>query len=413
VRICLLSYRGNPFSGGQGVYVTELGKWLARLGHEVHLISGPPYPRETEGIALHRLPGRSPYLRQRPPARDLGRELAADLHPLALYERAAHTLGLFPDMASFSLRAWRHLRGLSKTLPFDIVHDNQGLGWGLIPLNWLEAPVVATVHHPLHIDRARAFEAPTSFAEQWRRVRFYPLFMQGAVARRMERLLTPSRASAEAIEAHFRVPRGRVRVVYNGVDSDLFHPEPGIRRVPGRILFVGNLADRNKGALYLLRAMARLRPPAHLAVIGAGPSPPDWVEREIARLGIAGRVSFEVQLSPRELVPRYASAEIAVSPSLFEGFGFPAAEAMACGLPVVAASGGALPEIVGEAGLLVPPRDPERLAAALERLLQDAALRGRLGRAARERAVERFRWERAARETAEVYREAIDAHHRL
>jgi glycosyltransferase involved in cell wall biosynthesis len=316
-------------------------------------------------------------------------------------------------MAAFSARAWSLVRELSRRLPFDVVHDNQGLGWGLIPLQWLGGPVIATIHHPLSIDRSRVFEPPTSFAEQWRRVCFYPLLMQGFVARRLHRIVTVSRASAQAITEQFRVPPERIRVVYNGVDTDLFHPLPSVARVPGRIVFVGNLADRNKGAVYLLRALARLPPPAHLAVIGAGAAPPGWVKRMVAELGVAGRISFEAQLPPRELVPHYAAAQIAVSPSLFEGFGFPAAEAMACGLPVVAARGGALPEVVGDAGLLVPPRDPEALALALERLLGDAALRERLGRAARERVIENFRWERAARETAEVYREALDAHDRL
>jgi len=413
VRICLLSYRGNPYSGGQGIYVTELGRWMARLSHDVHLIAGPPYPRETEGIVLHRVPSQSPWLRPRVPGSEPGAELAARLHPLALAERAAYDCGIFADMAAFSVRAWSLVRELSRRSPFDVIHDNQGLGWGLLPLQWLGAPVIATIHHPLSIDRARAFEPPTSFLEQLRRVRFYPLRMQGVVARRLARIVAVSRASAEAIVDEFRVPSGRIRVVYNGIDTDRFHPLPGVSRVTGRIVFVGNLADRNKGAVYLLRALALLRPPAHLTAIGAGASPPEWVEAVIADLGIAGRVTFEAQLSPRELVPRYASAQVAVSPSLFEGFGFPAGEAMACGLPVVAARGGALPEVVGDAGLLVPPRDPAALAQALERLLGDAALRERLGRAARERAIEHFRWERAARETAEVYREAMDAHDRL
>jgi glycosyltransferase involved in cell wall biosynthesis len=413
MKICLLSYRGNPFCGGQGVYVTELGRELARQGHAVHLISGPPYPRETEGIVLHRLPSASPFLRNGrrdglpPPG------LRERFTPLALYERAAFHTGRFPEMAAFSYRAWRLLRVLPRETAFDVIHDNQGLGWGMLPMRALGVPLIATIHHPLSIDRQRAFEPPTSFGQQWSRMRFYPIAMQGFVARRMDRIVTVSQASAEAIAGHFRVPRERIRVIPNGLDGALFRPPERPGKAPGRVIYVGNLNDRNKGVSYLLRAMARVVRPWHLAVVGAGAEVPPWVRALAAELGIAHRISFEAQLTPQELVSRYGEAEVAVCSSLFEGFGFPAAEAMACGLPVVAARGGALPEVVGDTGLLVPTRDPEALARAIDALLGDPALRERLGRAARARVLERFRWGRAAKELVEVYQEAIDAHDRF
>jgi glycosyltransferase involved in cell wall biosynthesis len=413
MKICLLSYRGNPFCGGQGVYVTELGRELARQGHAVHLISGPPYPRETEGIVLHRLPSASPFLRNGrrdglpPPG------LRERLTPLALYERAAFYTGRFPEMTAFSCRAWRLLRALPHEAAFDVVHDNQGLGWGMLPMRAWGVPLIATIHHPLSIDRQRAFEPPTSFGQQWSRMRFYPIAMQGFVARRMDRIVTVSQASAEAIAGHFRVPRERIRVIPNGLDGALFRPPDRPGKAPGRVIYVGNLNDRNKGVSYLLRAMARVVRPWHLAVVGAGAEVPPWVRALAAELGIGHRISFEAQLTPQELVSRYGAAEVAACPSLFEGFGFPAAEAMACGLPVVAARGGALPEVVGDAGLLVPTRDPEALARAIDTLLGDPALRERLGRAARARVLERFRWSRAASALVEVYQEVIDAHDRL
>jgi len=208
----------------------------------------------------------------------------------------------------------------------------------------------------------------------------------------------------------FGVPAERLRVVYNGVDSAFFRPLPHIRPVPGRVLFVGNIQDRNKGGRYLLRAMQHVRDGAHLVVVTGGVADRPALEAELRRLGITHRVTVFEKLSPEALVDMYATAEVAVSPSVYEGFGFPAAEAMACGLPLVAARGGALPEVVGDAGLLVPPRDPQALAGAVNRLLDDPALRERLGHAARERVVETFRWERAARETAAVYEEVAHAH---
>jgi glycosyltransferase involved in cell wall biosynthesis len=111
---------------------------------------------------------------------------------------------------------------------------------------------------------------------------------------------------------------------------------------------------------------------------------------------------------------RYAEAEIAVVPSLYEGFGFPAAEAMACGLPTIATTAGALPEIIGEngrTGLLIPPRDPYAIANAIKRLLADPDLRKRMGRAARERIINHFTWDEAAKKLEAVYQKVIDAYH--
>jgi len=409
MRICLLSYRGNPFCGGQGVYVTELGRELARQGHDVHLIAGPPYPRDSEGIALHRLPSASPYLNENG-RRGAGSWRDGMLSPIGWYERGAAATGAFPEMAAFSLRAWLRLRALMRTARFDVIHDNQCLGWGLLPMRRLGAPVIATIHHPLTIDRERYFEPPATLLERWRGWRLYPIGMQGHVARRMARIVTVSHASAEAIARDFRVRPERIRVIPNGLDTVLFRPPERPRRVPGRVIYVGNLGDRNKGVVYLLRAMARVPPPAHLAVVGAGAAVPAWVRALVAELGLDDRITFEAQLTPQDLVTRYGEAELTVSPSLFEGFGFPAVEGMACGLPVVAARGGALPEVVGDAGLLVPTRDAEALAEAIRRLLGDAALRERLGAAARARVLERFSWSRAAAHLIEVYREVNDAH---
>lgn len=410
MRVCLLSYRGNPYSGGQGIYVSELARHLARQGHEVHGICGPPYPPPVEGVRWHRVPSSGATFANGVFAHENGGAPAwRDLAPLHLYERSAWALGIFPEMAAFSWRAFWTLRRLLAHCRFDVVHDNQSLGWGLLAMRELGVPVVATIHHPLTVDRLRGFEPPTSLRRQVGQTLFYPLLMQGWVARRLPRIVTVSRASAEAIARDFRVAPGRIRVVPNGLDSEGFRPGPPEAAVPGRAIFVGHVGDRNKGFAYLLRALALSRHLDHLLVVSAGARLPDWVPALLTELGVADRVRFRLQVPRAELAGWYRSAALAVSPSLFEGFGFPAAEAMACGLPVVAARGGALPEVVGEAGVLVPPRDPQALAAAIDDLLADPARRERLGRAARERVVERFRWDRAARELAGVYAEAAAA----
>jgi MMP alpha-(1->4)-mannosyltransferase len=380
-----------------------------RLGHEVHCLHGPPYAHEDGGATWHRVPGLNLFEADGaypPPWAPL-----SALEPVNLLERALVLWGQFPELTGFSLRAFAAVRHLLRRHRFDVVHDNQSLGWGLLGIAGLGLPMVATVHHPLTIDRARGFDPPAGFRKRLDRVRFYPVLMQGAVARRMRRIVTVSEASAAAIAADFRVPAGRIRVIPNGVDAQRFRPLPGVQRVPGRVLFVGNLEDANKGAVYLLRAMARLPAPAHLVVATGGISQQDWLREQLDTLGLHDRVTIRYRVEPASLVELYASAQVAVSPSLFEGFGFPAAEAMACGLPLVAARGGALPEVVGDAGVLVPVADDAALAGAIAGLLADPARREALGRAARERVVERFRWDAAARALVHVYEEAIGADH--
>ena len=407
MKICLLTYRGNPFCGGQGVYVSHLAREMVRLGHEVHCIQGPPYGPEEKGVIWHRVPGLNLFEANGnyPPRNN---PLAA-LTPLNLYEKFSVLAGQFPELNGFSWRAFIKLRQLLRTHRFDVIHDNQTLGWGVLAIRALGIPLVATIHHPLTIDRARGFDHPSSFRKKFDKVRFFPTGMQAFVSRRMARIVTVSQAAARAIAEDFRVPPDRIEVIYNGLDCRRFVPLPQVEKVPGRVVFVGNLQDGNKGGIYLLRAMARLPPPAHLVVATGGVNN-DWLNWHIETLGLRRRVTVKKRVPPSELVGLYATAEVAVSPSLFEGFGLPAAEAMACELPLVAARGGALPEVVGDAGVLVPLADEEALAEAISALLADPARRALLGRAARERICREFRWEAAAERLVEVYRGAIHAH---
>lgn len=407
MKICLLSYRGNPFCGGQGVYVSRLGAHLAKLGHEVHGVCGPPYPDEVEGITWHKVPGLGLFA---PGGGQPSMGLGDVLSPVGVYERMALKLGVFSEISAFSWRAFFEVRRLLNRHRFDILHDNQTLGWGTLPLKALGIPLLATIHHPLTVDRQRSFESPTSFGRQLSQSLFFPVGMQQVVSRRMERILTVSEASRQRIIRDFGVSASKIHVIPNGVELDLFRPRPHIPKVPGRLLYVGNMGDPNKGVRYLLEAMALIRRPCHLMVVSAGAGLPGWARDAIQRLGIAHQITFTSQVTPDELAACYAQAEVAVFPSLFEGFGLPAAEAMACGLPVVAAHGGGLPEVVGNSGLVVPTRDPKALAQAIDHLLANPEARAGLGQAARKRAESAFRWETAAQKLAGFYQEMIHAH---
>ncbi|MPY36197.1 glycosyltransferase family 4 protein [Streptomyces adustus] len=411
--IALLTYKGNPFCGGQGVYVRHLSRELARLGHRVEVIGAQPYPvldavdGETHGrLSLTELPSLDLY-RQPDPFRTPGRDEYRDW--IDALEVATMWTGGFPEPVTFSLRARRLLR--ARRGDFDVVHDNQTLGYGL--LGDIGAPLVTTIHHPITVDRQLELDAADSRQRRFSVRRWYGFTrMQKRVARRLPSVLTVSGSSQQEIVDHLGVRRDRVHVVHIGADTDLFRPDPSVAQVPGRIVTTSSADVPLKGLVFLVEALAKVRtehPEAHLVVVGKraedGP-----VAQAIERYGLEGCVEFVKGISDAELVDLVRSAQVACVPSLYEGFSLPAAEAMATGTPLVATTGGAIPEVAGPDGetcLAVPPGDAGALAAALSRLLGDPRLRARLGRAGRERVLARFTWARAAEGTVAHYREAI------
>ncbi|MFH8980010.1 glycosyltransferase family 4 protein [Streptomyces varsoviensis] len=415
LRIALLTYKGNPYCGGQGVYVRHLSRELARLGHRVEVIGAQPYPvlDPGEGVTLTELPSLDLY-RQPDPFRTPGRGEYRDW--IDALEVATMWTGGFPEPLTFSLRARRHLA--ARPGEFDVVHDNQTLGYGLLGLERAGFPLVTTVHHPITVDRRLDLDA----APDWRRrasVRRWYGFtrMQKRVARRLPSVLTVSGSSRQEIVDHLGVREDRVHVVHIGADTGLFSPDPAVPEIPGRIVTTSSADVPLKGLVHLVEALAKARteyPEAHLVVVGKraedGP-----VATAIERYGLGDAVEFVKGISDPELVDLMRSAQIACVPSLYEGFSLPAAEAMATGTPLVATTGGAIPEVAGPDGvscLAVPPGDAQALAAGLGRLLGDAELRRRLGAAGRERVLARFTWKQAALGTVERYRAAMADHRR-
>jgi MMP alpha-(1->4)-mannosyltransferase len=407
MNICLLSYRGNPYCGGQGVYLYFLSRELARMGHSPTILVGPPDPwpmpwaRTLPVESLNLWGVRKNFLPQASPWRIF--------RPLNFFEFAATRFGFFPEMLIFSVRA---LRALEKIFPregFQVFHDVQSLGYGLLLVKRFRRPLVTTVHHPLTIDFQHSLERDRNFKEKYYTVVFYPLGMQGRVIRRCDRVLTSSRETARQIEEAFRVSRDRIRNVANGLDTEFFRPINGTPRGSQRVLFVGNTDDPKKGARYLLQALTLLPEKVNLTIVDEGGPAKTYAPDLVQKLGIFRRVTFTGKLSPENLRREYHSAQVTVVPSLYEGFGLPAAESMACGTPVVATSAGALPEVVGEdgAGILVPPRDAKALAMAIRQVLEDRGQRERMAKAGRERVENLFSWRKVAERTVEVYRELL------
>ena len=408
MRICLLTYRGNMYCGGQGIYIFYLSRELRKLGHEVHVISGPPYPEVAEGVVLHRLKSHSSIVSQYGD----GNHFGPMRNPVDIGEYAATRLGVYTEPLAFSLRAYGEIKRLEPQVKFDVIHDNQCLGYGLAMIKRLGLPLVATIHHPISIDREADFGQARSRMERLRRRWFYSFYipMQSRMARRVDRVITVSECSAREIERLIGIPSDRINVVYNGVDTGVFRNSNGVVKEPKSIIFVGNTEDRKKGIIHLLKAVALLKDeiPVRLTIVDGGAPETTYAPSLVRECGLEGQTTIVRRLGGEDLVRRYASAEIAAVPSLFEGFGFPAAEAMACQLPVITTKAGALPELVsdGRTGILVDPGDVPALADAIRLLLGDAELRRKMGDAGRETVQHKFTWEQAARQTVEAYQQA-------
>ncbi len=413
LRVAFLVYRGNPRCGGQGVYTRHLTRELVELGHSVEVFAGQPWPELDDGVGFTPVPSLDLY-RDPDPFRvpSLADLRSAPWPAIAALEFGVMCTAGFPEPRTFSLRARRLLA--ARRADFDVVHDNQCLGSGILGMIEDGWPVLTTLHHPITVDRQLALAHTTNPWQAFTTRRWFGfLRMQVRVARSLPRVVTVSESSRTDIAAQMQVAPDRMTVVPVGVDHTVFRPRSDVRPVRGRIMVTSSSDVPMKGLVPLLEAVAMLRTERDLELMVVGnPRPDGRVARAIDRLGLTPAVRCVTGISDDELARYYGEAQVAVVPSLYEGFSLPAIEAMACGVALVATTGGALPEVVGtdgETGLLVPPDDPGALAAAIGRLLDDDALRTRLGRAGRERVLGRFTWQVTAAGTAAEYRALLAA----
>jgi glycosyltransferase involved in cell wall biosynthesis len=372
-------------------------------GHSVDVISGPPYPHLDPRVRLIELP-----------SLDLFENglLSLRLRHLAsltnIIEWLSKLTGGFAEPYTFGRRAVKFLRRHGGD--YDLVHDNQSLSWGMLEIQSMGLPLVTTVHHPITSDLRIALNAARSWWERLLIRRWHSfLNMQRKVVRQLRNIVTVSDCSRQDIARDFGLQPAGISLVHNGIDTGVFRPLPGVERNPLRLMATCSADAPLKGLRYLLRAYARLletHPDLELLVVSK-PKPGGKTEKLVRRLGIEDRVLFVNGISTSEMVAYYAQASIAVVPSVYEGFGLPAGEAMACGVPVVSTDGGALPEVVGDAGVIVPAKDVDALAAAIDDLLRDPERRRELGARAMRRIEERFCWNVCARQMTQYYREVL------
>jgi glycosyltransferase involved in cell wall biosynthesis len=403
LRVAMLSYRSKPHCGGQGIYLRHVSREVAALGHHVEVFSGQPYPELEPGPLLHKLPSLDLY-RDEDPFRTPGLREYRDW--IDVLEVATMWTAAFPEPRTFGIRAVRALR--ARKDDFDVVHDNQVLAAGMLRIAEF-LPLVTSIHHPISVDRRIELEAARGFAKLTKRRWYSFVRMQAHVARKVGPIMTGSESSKADILRDFKVSPDNVHVVPLGVDTRLFHPRP-VPRVPGRIVAVASADSPVKGVATLLRSYAKLTTERDAELVLVSKLTPDGpTARLLADLALGDKVRFVSGISDENLAELLCSAEVAVVPSLYEGFSLPAVEHMASGTPLVASRTGALPEVTSDAALLVSPGDPEELAAALRTLLDSPAERERLSKLALARVAERFAWSAVARATVAEYRSAIAA----
>lgn len=406
LRICLLGYRSHPYGGGQGIYIKYLSKALVNAGHHVDVISGEPYPHLDPRVNLIKMPGLNLF--------DYPGHHAFALRPKHLlswtdfFEWWSMFTGGFSEPYCFGRRVVKYLK--DKRGHYDIIHDNQSLCYGLLQLQQRGWPVVATFHHPITHDLRIALKAEPDWRLRLLKRRWHNfLGMQKKVVRQLRHVVTVSECSRQDIARDFKVPAEHIDLVYNGIDTHEFEPAAGVTRKPWRIMCTASADQPLKGLKYLIEALYKLKteyPQLELLVVGK-PQEDGYILKLIQRLHLQDQIQFVSGISTAELVRHYSEASLVVCPSLYEGFGLPAGEAMACEAPVISSNGGALPEVVGEAGVVVPKANADALATAIKDLLDHPEKRTQLGKAGRQRILQSFCWDRAAQQLTHYYRKML------
>ena len=411
LKIGLISYRSNPHCGGQGVYIRHLSHALCDLGHDVEVIAGPPDPllnnRPNSKITLTMLKTLDLYNPE-----DLFR--TPSLNELKNFINLIEWLDIstmgYPEPMTFGMRLTQHLKETKKQ--YDIIHDNQSLSYGILSLA-KRMPVTATIHHPMTVDRRLAVQSTKSFLKKIKALRWYSFIgMQKRVAKRLSRIITVSKSSQKDIAREFNIPESKFKTIPIGIDTQNFYPLSTIKKQPGRIIVTNSADTPLKGLYHLLFAIKGVLKtrPVKLVVIGS-PKKNGGIEKLVKKLALEQTIKFTGRIDHDQFVREYAKAAIAVVPSLYEGFGLPVGEAMACRIPVICTTGGALPEVAGDATKLVPPGNAKALEKAILELLDDPAQCEALARKGYDRVLKEFTWEKTALRTVEAYKEIINDYH--
>ena len=407
LKIAFLSYRSKPFSGGQGIYVKYLSKALYDLGHEIDVFSGPPYPDLDPKIKLVKIPSLGLYEKK---SKFYDVNPMKLLNPINLFEWLSVNSGGFPEPYTFGKRIKKILK--QNLNEYDVIHDNQSLAYELLFFQ-KKKPLVTTIHHPISLDLAYQLQSTNDIFLKLLMRRWHSfLVMQKFVAKRLKKIVVPSNSSMDDIKDEFRVDKNKMERVMNGIDLNVFYPDSKIQKIPFKLVTVASADVPLKGLDYLLKALsdlAEVYSDISLSIIGEQKKG-GHTERLIKKLNLEKRVNFFSNLTQEELRKTYCEAELAIIPSLYEGFGFAAIEAMACGVPLISSSGGALPEVIKDTGIIIPPKNVKEIYNSVDFLLSSPKSAKELAEKGLQRANSKFSWTAIAKQLEKVYYKEIEIH---
>ena len=407
LKIAFLSYRSKPFSGGQGIYVKYLSKALNDLGHEIDVFSGPPYPDLDPKIKLVKIPSLGLYEKK---SKFYDVNPMKLLNPINLFEWLSVNSGGFPEPYTFGKRIKKILK--QNLNEYDVIHDNQSLAYELLFFQ-KKKPLVTTIHHPISLDLAYQLQSTNDIFLKLLMRRWHSfLVMQKFVAKRLKKIVVPSNSSMDDIKDEFRVDKNKMERVMNGIDLNVFYPDSKIQKIPFRLVTVASADVPLKGLDYLLKALsdlAEVYSDISLSIIGEQKKG-GHTERLIKKLNLEKRVNFFSNLTQEDLRKTYCEAELAIIPSLYEGFGFAAIEAMACGVPLISSSGGALPEVIKDTGIIIPPKNVKEIYNSVDFLLSSPKSAKELAEKGLQRANSKFSWTAIAKQLEKVYYKEIEIH---
>ena len=406
MRIGILSYRSHPYSGGQGIYIKHLSKALSDRGHQVSVLSGPPYPELDESVELIKIPSLGLFETKNRMS-SFGLNLL--FRPLDLYEWLTVMTGGFPEPYTFGKRVLKYIK--HNKSDFEIILDNQSLSGSLLRIQEI-LPLVVTIHHPITKDHKLEMQNATNWKEKLSSKRWHNFLpMQKRVAPKLKKIICVSKPSKKDVVEEFHVDPNRIEVILNGIDINTFSPCPFDKREENKIITTASADIPLKGLKYLVKALPKILhsfPKTTLTVIGKSPNKSE-VSKLIEELNLSNVITFRSGISEKEIVDLYHSSELAVIPSLYEGFGFGAGEAMACGVPLISTHSGGLEEVVGDAALKIMPSSAEEIEKAVIKLFNNPEDMRKLSIKGRQRMEEIFDWKIAASSYESSFKAVIES----
>ena len=406
LNIAILSYRSAKFGGGQGVYVKDISLALTLIGHNVDVISGPPYPDLHEGINLIKLPGLNLF--ETFSFKDRIKKLFYKKQKKIndYYEFFSVLFGGFPEMKTFGDRANDFLSNNN----YDLVLDNQSLSYGMLEIQ-KRFPFIEIIHHPITFDYKYELASSKKIKYKFSRYRWYSfLKMQKKIAPKINRIVSPSQSSKDGIIKEFKCNEENITVINNGLDTDEFRPISKYIRNPYRLITTASADVPLKGLDYSLKALKDLKsdfPEMHLIVIGSIKEN-GHTQRLINELDIKDSVFFKSNITKAKITELYSTSSIAIVSSLYEGFGYPVIEAMSCEVPLIATNISSIPELVDDYATLVDPKSYKMISDSVKEIMIDYKKYKEIAINGRQHVIDRFNWAKITKQYENIILKTIE-----